>query len=369
MANEKTQYRLLIVDDDATEIDKYKDAIFLINSQSLDLQIDPYIYRTLEEGKKALLECSFDGALIDLKLSSTTNDPEYSGNNIIKQIKRNLRFPVVVYSGFPGDLDADLGDETCFYKIYNRTEKTAKAIFEELINIHRRGIVDIIGRDGVIDRYLNNIFWDYLARAASDWSDIEPENLEKMMLRYTVLHLQEYLEINDDGKFELFHPYEMYIIPPIKEKPFTGSIYRRDEKNYIILSPACDLAHENRVRLAVMAEIEKIDMDYVKALKIKIVKNDEETEKAQRDLEALVKNSSSLKYHFLPQCQSFKGGFINFQKIRYEKLKDITDSYEPIASISASYIKDIIARFSHYYSRQGQPDMDFTKIVDFIVNL
>lgn len=370
MSVEKQKYKLLIVEDDKLEIDKYKDAIDIINDQSEEIEVLPFIFQTLKEGNTAIQTQNFDGAIIDIKLSSSATASEESGNHLIKKIINNFRFPIVAYSGFTGDIDPDISDEeTCFFKIYKRTDKTAKSIIEELIKIHKKGIVKIIGPDGLINKYLNEIFWNHLARAVNDWSDIEPDNFEKMMLRYTVSHLQEYLEIRDDGFFELFHPYEMYIIPPIKNKPFTGCILKRDEKYFIILTPPCDLAQESKSKLAVIAEIEPLTMDYVRDLRVKIQHNDENSEKARNSLLGLIRNSNSLKYHFLPQCQSFNGGFINFQKIHYEKIKEIEDSYESIANISANYLKDIIARFSHYYSRQGQPDMDFDKIYNSIMDL
>ena len=32
--------------------------------------------------------------------------------------------------------------------------------------------------------------------------------------------------------------------------------------------------------------------------------------------------------------------------------------------ISPSFVKDIVARFSSYYARQGQPNIDFTKFMN-----
>lgn len=51
-----------------------------------------------------------------------------------------------------------------------------------------------------------------------------------------------------------------------------------------------------------------------------------------------------------------KNSFIDFRRIiTLDRLDD--SNIESVATISAPFLKDIIARFSYYYSRQGQPEL------------
>ena len=82
-------------------------------------------------------------------------------------------------------------------------------------------------------------------------------------------------------------------------------------------------------------------------------------EKVQMSLNQLQHNGYSTYFHYLPETKVFSGGFINFRKIETFKLKDFRKTFEdPIAKISPSFVRDIVARFSSYYARQGQPDFD-----------
>ena len=105
---------LLIVEDNERQITLYKDAIEEFNESS-NIKIESEISSNLEGGFKQIKNNSFDAAIIDLRLDSS--DMEGKGQELIKEIKNNLRFPVFVLTGYPGDLDEDLKKENVFYKV------------------------------------------------------------------------------------------------------------------------------------------------------------------------------------------------------------------------------------------------------------
>jgi len=77
-------------------------------------------------------------------------------------------------------------------------------------------------------------------------------------------------------------------------------------------------------------------------------------------LTQVTQNNYSNYYHFLPQTASFEGGVIDFRKIETYKPTEFYSKFQsPIVQICMAFIKDIVARFSSYYARQGQPDFDF----------
>lgn len=47
-------------------------------------------------------------------------------------------------------------------------------------------------------------------------------------------------------------------------------------------------------------------------------------------------------------------------ELPYEKLLEAFEN--PSVQISSLFLKDIVARFSSYYARQGQPDIDYEKV-------
>lgn len=359
--------KLLIIEDDTNQIQMYQDNIDLYNYSNKQ-NIEPNCITNLEEGLKALENPNYDAAIVDLKLSQ--GDQDGKGNLIISKIRCALRIPIVIISGYPQDLDAQYKTEdNPFIKVHQKDDNFSK-ILDDIIAVYKTGITNILGKKGHIEQYLNDIFWNHLSTTIDYWKSqvVNDKNIEKILLRYTLSHLQEHLELSDTQEdFEEYLPIEMYVSPPIKKNAFTGDIIKctEDESFWIILNPSCDMA-QSKAKNITVALIEKIENDYILSLKRQIREDSSGVHaiNKQLELEKLLRNSGSLKYHFLPEASCFKGGFINFQKIKSVRYKDLYLKFERIASVTDRFAKDIIARFSHYYSRQGQPDFNTSKILE-----
>ncbi|MEM8452862.1 response regulator, partial [Morganella morganii] len=71
-------------------------------------------------------------------------------------------------------------------------------------------------------------------------------------------------------------------------------------------------------------------------------------------------NNKTGYYHWLPKVDFFPGGTINFRRVStYSECELDTDFHKSNLQISPSFIKDIVSRFSSYYARQGQPDIEY----------
>jgi hypothetical protein len=183
--------------------------------------------------------------------------------------------------------------------------------------------------------------------------------------------LQEYLEITEDSEFENYHPSEIYITPVIKPHVFTGDIVQNNKEtlNYVVLTPSCDLA-QGKAKDILLVAIEPIQST-IAGEKIGILKkgkaNKEQLEDAEQILRKIIHNTYSNKYHFLPKYQNIDGGLINFQNLHSIRLKDFNNNYVRVASINGSFTKDVVARFSYYYSRQGSPDFDSNELFESLM--
>lgn len=364
----KEQFKLLIVENDEEEMRLYHQIVEAYNEESpIEIIICPA--KSTEEGLKALQSPIYDGAIVDLKLSNNSSEEYAEGNTILKVIKDNLRFPVVVRSGFIQDLDEEIFKENMFFKKYTKTSVEIHEILESMIKIYNTGLTKILGKRGLIDKYINDFFWIHLPQSFKYWVENTAQMPlpEKNLLRYSLLHLFEYLNISDQGGFENYHPLELYIIPPIKKNLFTGDIVVDNSDNYfIILSPSCDLAWPGKVEGVILAQIEKLNSSHhLKNLVEKL--NTEKREYAMQGIINLIKNNGSLKYYFLPPAGSFGGGVINFQKLVSVKPNDLK-KFKAFATVSSMFVKEITAKFSHYYSRQGQPDFKIEYILDQLTN-
>ena len=152
---------------------------------------------------------------------------------------------------------------------------------------------------------------------------------------------------------------DCYIKPAIKETPFTGDIVSYGDKKYVVITAACDMEQENS-DFVVLCQIDFVLIDSLED-SIKTTSSGS----AEKNLERYINNAKS-RYHLLPPCQLFRGGLIDFQRIRSVEKRDSQEGASIIASINPVFNKDIQARFLHYYGRQGQPQLNKNDIINWI---
>jgi hypothetical protein len=356
------ELKLLIVEDDSNVIAIYTRDIDSYNKTNKDIRIKETILSDKDQALEVLRNSDnvFDGAVIDLDLKQSGGS-DSSGNEIIKEVKDNLRFPVFVISGTSHNIDATLGEETSFFKVRDRDDDFD--FIAELVTIYNTGITEILNRKGTIENYINDIFWNHLSSSLDLWindKNRSPEEKQKSLLRYTLLHLQEYLDINSSGDLEKYHTAEFLITKPIKPNIFTGDILQTQQnKRCVVLTPACDIDLKNGKRKA-----DKIlTINIVNPNEIDPEFSNPKMSGGKKSKISQILNNSNPRYHCIPSSKEFSIGIIDFQDkqtIQSDSLdKAITDSRtERIATISHPFLKDIIARYSNYYSRQGSPDFD-----------
>lgn len=371
--------KLLIVEDNPLDQEIYLDSIGILNKEiSPNFEIEPIVRSDKQAGLDAIntMKDDLNGAFIDLKLATGQAVGVSEGNDLIGEIYQKLRFPIIVLTNTPGDFNGDF-KTSLFLQVINKTDADYGQIIMSLINIYQTGITKILGRKGLVEKMLDEIFWKNISNTLGEWLQIEDS--EKPLLRYTLTHLQEHLEISDDGsEFDIVYPIENYIVPSIKDYFFTGDIIienNNNHKRYVILNPACDLAPHGeqkkpKAAQVVIAEIQSFEDTplgtSIKKAKKEPSNNDEAmaVEKARDSIFKLITNNGSPQYYYLPDTTIIKGGLINFQRIASIKYTELVN-YRKEATITSSFVKDIIAKFSFYYSRQGSPDFDFARILAY----
>jgi hypothetical protein len=217
-----------------------------------------------------------------------------------------------------------------------------------------------MGGRGKIEELLGTVFRKNLSPRVDKWIEYSQKDgqdrTERALLRYTFNHM---LHVLDDDE-EHYFPEEVYLHPPLSENITTGSIVKEktSELPFVVLSPACDLVirkdGEFKTDRILLVEIEvenEIVNDALDGITRKRSKEDK--------LKAVANNNHTDYYHWLPKTNFFKGGFLNFRKLKTVNKADFDEQFEtPSIQISPFFVKDIVSRFSSYYARQGQPDID-----------
>ena len=386
--------KLILIEDNDTEVQVCRNAVKDFNDDHKDkgwwIELE---HRGNIKGASELLESSyFDGAIIDMKLADSGSE----GNQVLDVIRQHLkRIPVAIYTGTP-----DVADETDIPSI--GLFKKADITYEELIykfwDIYKTGLTKIMGGKGEIEQSLSQIFIKHLlpeismkltVSEKSNWvsyAEEDSDDTEKALLRHTLNHLIHELYKSSENCY----PEEMYIhLPNLEQaqvKVATGCILKNKDnsKFYIVMSPACDLAEREgdgcNTDRALLVEIQMledilsedffiIDSDNNKKLKKwDTNKTDSRTcsqgeylsKSKEKDLIKYYKNTKNLYYHWLPKTRYFNNGaVINFRRVSTYSQKELDESFNsPVIQVASPFLKDIISRFSSYYARQGQPDIN-----------
>lgn len=347
---------ILVVEDDNHMYESYTDSTEDFKEQNINIKL--FRETSVDTAVSALLSGKFDGAIIDLNLDQSI-PMEAGGNNVLTEIIKRHRFPVLVVSGNLQNLDEKIREhESEFLKFMSR-ETSNTEIFNHLIKIYNTGITNILGGKGLIEKQLGEIFWNHLSENFQYFPN-NSDASEKILLRYIASHLAEYLDI-PDGENAHYHEAEFYIKPPVRKHISTGDIIKNNDKSYLVLSPACDVAVRNdgtpikinceKILLAPIIKISKSDFIYHSIIK------EEFSEKQRSNILSEIIKGKREKYCFLPEYGKMFPAVVDFQNIITITLAEFF-KFERIATVTSMFMKDIQSRFSSYLARQGQPDLN-----------
>lgn len=359
------KFKLLIVEDDKSVIKTYERTISLFNQRQKLLQEEKqyeFLIDAAENKSEALekinnKENKYNGAIIDLDLEGRGGE-DSSGLDVIRHIKKHERFPVFIISGTTHQLsDEDDITQNDLYKIFVRGDSFD--FIKEFINIYSTGITDILNRTGKIEEFINTIYWEHLSTSLKPWIEDNirsEEDKKQSLIRYCIMHLQEYLDLSTDGNgnFADYYPAEFFITGPIKKSIFTGDIFIYNQKRFVVVTPACDFANGNISKLHCLniSELYEVDDKFNTSPK---------NEKVQNKLRPYLFNQKP-RYHFIPELnyksQTYNAGILDFQnQVSFDYQEIQNAQVQRVATISQPFLKDLIERRTSYYSRQGAPNM------------
>ena len=351
--------KILFTEDAADQQEIFESSVEVFNAKN-DLNVKYEIAKNVCQALKKI-DGTYDGAIIDLKLG---NDEE-GGNKIVNRLGDSFtRIPIVFVTGYV-DL---VNNHPSIIKTRSRDEGTYESDFQLFQEICNTGLTRIMGGRGVIEENLSKVFLENLLPQLETWVsygkkyfDDDPERTEKALLRYALNHLFQLLEEDDEKCFRE----EVYLYPPMSEKFTTGSIVKADDQWFVVLSPACDLVIKKNTCKFRTDRILFVEIEHTNDIVSIALDGITRTSKKKDKLEELFKNNYTFYYHWLPETDFFEGGFLNFRKLQTLSENDFREKFEkPLIQISPFFVKDIVSRFSAYYARQGQPDIDSKDFVD-----
>ncbi len=335
-----------------------------------DFSVKYKAVQSTEEAMVLLYKENFHALIVDLELESedkNRDDEDYSGNILLKNIVEKEIVPIIVRTGFPSKIAQDLNKN--IIEIYSKEEPTLEEVVGDLIEYYNDSVFNLFGSRGKVDKFIKDFFWNILPKCfedkIEDINGLDKETQEKVIIRYVTSWLNNKYMFND--RYLDVEPIEMYMFPNPIDKICSCDIYKdtKNDENFIVLTPACDLANDKAENI-LFAKIQSYDQvcefnDTINAC-IDQQNNKGISNSNKNKVASWSRNSheKSMKYHFLPKVSFFDGGFIDFSLLvtfRYdrESKKFSERNLVKLGTITNSFKRDIIARFSSYYQRQGQP--------------
>ena len=302
------------------------------------------------------INSSFDAAIVDLRLAGDDSGNEF----IIKMQQLGVRIPTVIHTGTPDEIDSDC----CILRKFTRGENGFKDILDYLTMVSQTGIAEIIGMRGFVEEKIQEFYKNVYLKYSELWVDRakkDPNRVKESLLRSLISRMDSNVNIHSTK----LYPEEFYI-PSEGETLFTGSIMkdRQSSVQYVILSPSCDLVIRANglpnVCLVTMCEIRPIEI-------LEVTYNREHTSSLSKSMISKMETAIGNKknsLHFLPKIDAQLGGFVDFTRVVSVEYEKIRDQYElDKVRISPCFTKNILSRFSSYYARQGQPDIDSSDVI------
>ena len=353
--------RLLLVEDNERELATFRNTTERYEDEKTR-KVELVECKTVAEAISKV-DNTFDGAIIDLRLGAEGGE----GNQITDEInKRKFPIPIAILTGTPEAAD----QSTPYVGVFTKGE--SNAAFDNLLDlfwdIHRTGLTRILGGRGTIQSMLGGVFWNSLMPQIESWTTYaatNPDGTEKALLRYTLNHLIQLI----DEDIEHCFPEEFYLYPSPTDDICTGSVVveRDSGSRFVVMNPSCDLVvrSNGRRKTDMILVVEVVQpselLDWFNHQGNYILSN-----KKRGELGRALRNSFADCYHCLPRTGFFELGFLDFRRLSASSECEFKQKFEmpPFAQISPPFIKDVVARFSSYYARQGQPDIDFRQLLN-----
>lgn len=342
---------ILLVEDDVQSVDSCKESATLYEKE-----IVIKVAKNLVEAK-SLFNDEIDTAIVDIKLGNVAD----AGNSVIEEIEKlSLRIPTVIHTGTPDSVQANA------LKVFVRGENTYDEIFDYLFDVYNTGINEILGRKGLLEQQINKFYNSVFIKTQDSWiengKNYSTDVVKKALLRNAIYHLENLLDDENEKMFlEEFYLYDS------DKNLHTGSIIknRMSDKYYVLISPSCDLVirkNGNRnVDVFTLCEIDSIENH---GLTLRLENEPSLGKEKRKNISTILSNSKN-RYHWIPGIKDFKGGILDFTKTISSDESNFVEKYTILEyRISPPYMKNILSRFSSYYARQGQPDLDVDSYLD-----
>ena len=335
--------KILFIEDSKSDIDAFATSLELFKTKNPCVPIDYTNISSIKEFKELYPNNDYDAIVIDIKLKGSNGQENLdidAGNHIIEKIEKTFQnIPIYIVTGTPSNIKYT---GKLVVKTYTKGEgQVYGQVLDNILSLHNTGLIKIIGGKGILFQIANKIYKENILPDIEVWMNYCNKNkeTEKILSRYISSCLEGYLEDSCQYVKE-----EMFMIPPANNDIKTGTILKsRDDLYYVVITPECDLYLRNDNK--------------PKSPFVLLCQLQDSFDKFDPDI--VCKYDHRFPYiYYIPAKRVIKySTFLNFREIfsiKWEEAKDAS-KYNKVIQIQPAFAKEILIKFSNYYSRLGQP--------------
>lgn len=358
----KNKVRILVVDDNEEALAYARRYIEEEYEDSEHLEVDVVLERDFSAGIDRFGKKDVDIVVLDVFHGAPG---DYDGNGeagleVYEQI-RDVRFaPVVFWTG-----TKSIVDDLVMPPLVSVAGKDSQAELLDAINnaiqSHAASIIDGIERD--VAKVLREHMWEELAPNWAEYtSEVEAEGISYILLTRLA-------RVIEDSREEIhqLQPGLRYIYPPASDTRAPGDIMLSDDGAWwVVLTPACDLAHDNKVGFTLLSRATRL-VDHEKYVRWRNeYSSDRSNGKRKKEnygkaawdvLKKDVLMSTRGRFHFLPAFREIPDLVIDLEDVIAEPGGGLS-GYSPKASLSSPFAEALLVQHSHHRGRIGIPDLD-----------
>jgi hypothetical protein len=346
--------RVLLVEDEASKVAEWGTAVEFHNADAAKngFLIETVHAATLNGAVSAIDTHRIDAAVVDLRLQREEGvaDHNSDGNEFVKVLIERLPVGVVVYTGQQHEV-VDYGVQV---QVLSKGEGLGPVL--TWLGSQRDVLMRSRSASGVFAKEMARVFFHSIWPRWSAWTEdaeVKTAELEHMLTRHVVAHVHDALLHGNPAS----HPEEAYFVPAIKDRLDTGDLIDLDGGVWVIVTPRCDLATEDKVDTILLAQCDDISKEWAELVA-------KPSAKAAGKRSAIAQHEKMPGKHFLAQMRVDSNQVRGPWMVRFHKLRseDRTTQMAVLrkarfASISPSFVPSLVERFGSYFSRIGTPNV------------
>ncbi len=346
--------KMLIVEDEDSKLDEWRDAIDAHNADAerQGYSISYVSAKTVNHAKELLEWHRFDAAVVDLRLQKEVGvaDNNSDGNLVVRYLVSLQPMGVAVYTGQSADAEVD-SYESSQVKVMDKGDGFDQVF--EWLRTNLEVFVKLRGVKAIYNRETAKIFYRSIWPRWQNWSN-SGGDLTEVVARHMIAHVHDALLIAGGDST---HPEEAYFIPPMKNRLDTGDLVNYKDRIWIVVSPRCDLANEGKVKTILIAACEDISTQWTA-----LEEADSNSSKAK--INKIIQHNGSPKQHFLLPMRDLSAQKKGPWMVQFDDICALAPDValgellpNRIASLSPMFVPSLVERFGGYFSRIGTPGL------------